>query len=169
MSTDRNVHLADPMPAIETRIQTLCPLVRETGVSQATAYEDLAALATRRYTLPAAIVVLGPIDYDEDTPALPKRDINPGILIIGEYDAGNRAGAIEFWKVIDQLADAFVPSTARSEDTAFPVAVLGEQDPWAERGVWLVPAGYRPLVKLKSRCAGVFSLIAIDPVKEWSD
>lgn len=161
----RHEHIVDLVDAIEARLASLCPSLKSIDSSQATAYKDLARLVPQIQKLPAAIVVLGPIEGDEERSARGSRPrmVNLGILLVSEYDADLDEGAPAHWAVLDEVNEAFLPQAALSEKTGLPVAVLGDQD-GSSRGTLLIPAGYRPMVEIVGRCAGVYNLLALDTV-----
>jgi hypothetical protein len=164
---ERNEHIVDLVAAIEARLKSLCPLLGAVSRSQATSYEQLAELSTRLQLLPAAVVVLGPVDGDDEvsTQASRYRTVHLGILVVGEYDASEDAGTAAFWAALDQVHDAFIPTVTRGESAGLPVAVCGDQA-GTNRGTLLIPSGYEPVAGADGRCAGVYRLLCLDTVAE---
>jgi len=165
MSTDRHINIVDLAEAIQDRVSTYCTTfaaVTRRGLTDRKAIVETALVTDR---LPAAIVLIGPMDYDVESwaPGQRLRTINPGILVITEYDADPDAGSHEIWALIDELDAAFMPRTARGENEGQPIALLGDQG-GTNRGVWTAPAGWVPVDAGPDRAAGVFNLICWDPV-----
>ena len=169
-TSNRHVNIADLVPAVQARVTTLCTSVASVSRSQTTTYKNLVDLVLSVELLPAAVVVLGPIDYDDalGAPAQRHRTPNLGVLLVGEYDADPDAGGMELWALLDEVDRAFMPSAARGDDERAPVVVLGDQT-GSGRGVMLLPAGWTPVEAGEPRCAGVYNLLAIDDVRERSD
>ena len=169
MTMLRNEHIVDLIAAIEARLSSLCPTLAFVGRSQATSYKDLARLIPQLNLLPAAVVVLGPIDSDQERSSQGSRPrvIDIGIMLVGEYSAAQDEGAPTYWAVVDAVHDVFTPAVERSEKAGLPVAVLGTQD-GPTRGTLLIPAGYRPLSEVPGRCAGVYNLLALDTIASRS-
>jgi len=160
---ERNEHITDLVTAVEARLASLCPLLAAVSRSQATSYEQMAALTTRQQLLPAAVVVIGPMETEGDDPmqSIDYRQLHLGILVVGEYEASEDAGTAAFWAALDQVHDCFTPSVDRGENERLPVAVCGDQS-GAARGTLVVPAGFEPVEGGKGRCAGVYRLQCID-------
>lgn len=159
----RHEHIADLVDAIEARLLALCTSLASVESSQATSYKDLARLIPQLQKLPAAVVVLGPVDGDQEWSAQGQRPrmVNLGVMVVSEYDAGFDEGAPDHWALLDEIHDAFSPTTDRDEAEGLPIAVLGDQD-GADYGTLLIPGGYRPLTEVQGRAAGVYNLLALD-------
>ena len=164
---ERNEHITDLVAAVEARLTSLCPLLAAVSRSQATSYEQMAALTTKLQLLPAGVVMLGPMETEDDADGLAVgvRRVHLGVLVVGDYDAGEDAGTADFWAVLDQVHDCFTPTAERGECTVHPVAVCGEQQ-GENRGTLLVPEGLEPVEAGKGRCAGVYRLLCLDTVAE---
>lgn len=163
----RHEHITDLVAAIEARLTALCPSLAAVSRSQATSLKDIAELVPRCHRLPAAVVLLGPVESDQAQSSRGARPrlVDVGVLLVAEYSALEDEGTAAHWAILDEVNDAFLPQTGRGEKVGLPVAVLGEQD-GANRGTLLVPSGYRPLPGLQGRCAGVYNLLAVDVVQE---
>lgn len=150
--------------AAVTRIQTYCTGFKAVLRRQTTDRKGLIDLIVQTELLPAAVVLLGPIDYDGGLhPGMRKRDLELGILAIAEYDAAEDAAGLELWALLDSLDVAFMPLASRGENEGQPIALVGNQS-GSGRGVIVYPAGSIPVDAGPDRAAALFTLTCVDPV-----
>jgi len=155
--------------ALRARVDTLCTAFASVTARQTTDRKVLVDLIVASQDLPAAVVLLGPFDYEDGIhPGERLRTLNPGVLVTTEYDADPDAGGGELWALLDALDLCFMPLAARGDNPGKPIAVLGDQS-GASRGIWVVPAGWNPIDAGDDRAAGVYNLMCWDPVMTRTD
>jgi hypothetical protein len=172
MTTRRHANLDDIAQGIEARLDAYCPLLKSTITVQDPQPLHIAQSIINTELLPAAAVLIG--DWDVNSarrqPALPMRELNVGILIIGDASLLPETRATTFWAIVDQVHRAFLPASLRDEDEGHPVVVLGDQT-GDDRGVMLAPTGFTPLdtKKIPNRAAAILSLTLYDDVRDRAD
>jgi hypothetical protein len=111
-------------------------ICREVRVAAITSHEQLYKFIPTLSRLPAAVVCLGPGDYD---PTVSVRDVSPGILLVAPFEATAEKKAVAIWTLLDSAADLFIPPNG-------PRSALNIND------VIYRPTGFRP-VAADSTCS----------------
>lgn len=157
MSTDRHATIREIAADLKARLVAL-DLFQDVLVCRSTSLPRLLDFIGALIRLPAAVIIIGPADYPADDPHAPpqrRRDLEPGIVVVGEYSAEPDAGDSDVWDLIDALDRSFTPGADNVLVTL--------------SGVEYSPLSMTPISAGDDRSAYLITLRAIDPVQSRSD
>jgi len=162
MSEVRRRTITEQVGDIKERLENL-EIFENVLKSNATLLKQLLANIGSLTTLPAAIVTVGPGDYpdnDPDAPAQRDRELQLGIVCVGEYQADIDDQHETVWDLLDTVDRSFTPGNGANGD-----GTISETEPTTINGVEYTPLTVRPVAAGDDRSAYSLVLQAIDTVQ----